>query len=666
MNPERQSFKCWVCDIGGDVFSFVMRVEGVEFREALEMLAERAGISLTPRGGPATGGGEMDRANLLRVMAWAESQFHQCLLHTPEAQPARNYLADRGISDDSTRRFHLGFSPDSWDWLLRRAGEAGYSPPVLERAGLVIKNEDRGTFYDRFRGRLLFSIRDVRSRPIAFGGRILPEAQNASSGQGSAGAKYINSPETPLFSKSNQLYALDLARDGIAREGGLLVMEGYTDVVMAHQHGIDNAVAVLGTALGEKHVPLVRRFTDRITLILDGDEAGQRRTMQILDQLLALFVEQEIDLQFLGLPKGSDPCDVIASQGCEAFRQLLQKSVDAIEYKIRAVTNGLALPTDTHRASQAVEEILGTLARVRLRSGSASSPALLREQQVLTRLSRESGIGEEQLRMRLTGLRREQSARQRTASHVPSEDQPHNPGLRPRLAVWEQELMELLLAEPQVIEQLAAGVTLNDMQTDAGRALFGLAMEIHQGGNLPTFDAMMLALDAPEMKSLLVDCDEQSQAKVTSDSQMRLSDLFAQLEQRKSKAERQAESALLKQQKLDPPARGGNTKKEVSRTSQPILAINDCNVNIILPVGYRAHGWVWWLVFPAILFQSHRKCRRSFDDPICYPITQSSYPGQDPRAISVTTKSTSSCPTRPTTRRKRACCSICSTASTFT
>ena len=344
VNPERQSFKCWVCDIGGDIFSFLMRMEGLEFREALEMLADRAGIELAPR---RQADGQFDRRNLLRVMSWAEKVFHRGLLEAPEAEPARRYLSERGINDESVQKFHLGFAPQSWDWLLQLARQQQIDPGVLERVGLVRRRESGG-FYDYFRGRLMFSIRDVRSRTIGFGGRVLPgvSAEND--------AKYLNSPETPLFSKSNQLYALDVAREGIGREKNIVVMEGYTDVIMAHQHGVNHAVAVLGTALGERHVPLVRRFTDSITLVLDGDEAGQRRTMQILDELLALFVAQEVDLKILTLPQGTDPCDVIATQGSEAFREMLNRSLDALEHKIQAVTNGLASAPGTHQSSQAV------------------------------------------------------------------------------------------------------------------------------------------------------------------------------------------------------------------------------------------------------------------------------------------------------------------------
>ena len=322
MNPDRQSFKCWVCDYGGDVFSFVMRTENLEFREALELLAERAGINFTPPAPPhGEHGGSSARSDpstekrtLYRVAAWAEEQFHRCLLESPEAEAGRIYLAERGITQDTINRFKLGFAPNRWDWILERARGTEWTPPLLERVGLLRRKELGGGFYDWFRGRVMFSIRDSRSRPVAFGGRVLPQLADERS------AKYINSPETPLFSKSRELYGLDVARENFKAEGGVIVMEGYTDALMAHQHGIDNCVAVLGTALGERHLQLLRRYTDSITLVLDGDAAGQRRTNEILDALLALFEKNQIDLRILILPGGVDPCDFIATHGSDPFR----------------------------------------------------------------------------------------------------------------------------------------------------------------------------------------------------------------------------------------------------------------------------------------------------------------------------------------------------------
>ena len=202
VNPERQTFKCWVCDIGGDVFSFIMKMEGVSFPEALHMLADQAGIQLKARYHPQGDqpAGAVQKRTLYQAMAWAESQYHQCLLEAEEAEPARQYLRERGIAAESIERFHLGFSPDRRDWLLDRARGTPFDAKILETIGILARPAGGGSPYDRFRGRLMFSIRDVQGRPVGFGARVLPGSDAVSP------AKYVNSPETPLFSKSNVLY----------------------------------------------------------------------------------------------------------------------------------------------------------------------------------------------------------------------------------------------------------------------------------------------------------------------------------------------------------------------------------------------------------------------------------------------------------------------------
>lgn len=551
VNPDRQSFKCWVCDVGGDIFSFVMKAEGLEFREALEMLAEKAGVNLKPASKPQSGGdSQFDRRNLLRVMAWAEEQFHQCLLRSPQAEPARRYLQQRGISDMSIAAFRLGFSPNEWDWMLRRGQQAQWSPAVMERVGLVGKGE-RG-FYDRFRGRLMFSIRDARSRPIAFGGRVLPEFARDND------AKYVNSPETPLFNKSSELYALDMARDGIAREQGVLVMEGYTDVIMAHQHGVTHAVAVLGTALGEKHVPLIRRFTDSITLVLDGDAAGQNRTMDILDNLLALFVKHEVELKILSLPEGADPCDVIRSHGSETFRRLLTQSVDALEHKIMAVTKGLAPGAPAHRSAQAVEAILATLARALPTAAAASSAALVREQQVLVRLARQFGLAEDTLRTRLKALRSAAttqlrstpvSVRQRTAGAAVDAAPAAKP---PKPSAWDRELIEIILCHGDRMDALLEQLSEEDVESPAARQIYVLAAAMYHQGEAPNFSRLMLATDDPIVKSLLVDGDEVCQQKTAVDADERIRDLVADRDRRLQEVRHRMMVAQLKTNQLDP------------------------------------------------------------------------------------------------------------------
>jgi DNA primase len=547
VNPDRQSFKCWVCDYGGDIFSFIMRAENLEFREALELLAERAGIELRKQFDTGEPGGpppraEDDKRALYKVLAWAEDQFHRCLLHAPEAEPGRAYLADRGISADTINHFHLGFAPNRWDWILERAGGSEWSPSILERIGLLRRKELGGGHYDWFRGRVMFSIRDARSRPIAFGGRVLPQLADEKS------AKYINSPETPLFSKSRELYALDVARDHFKNDDGAIVMEGYTDVLMAHQHGIHNCVAVLGTALGERHLQLLRRYTDRITLVLDGDAAGRRRTNEILDSLLALFEKNLVDLRILTLPEGIDPCDFIATHGSDTFRALLASAVDALEHKFKAVTNGLDTLTDTHRASQAAEQLLVTLAQIRPQASGASSQTLLREEQMLSRISRQFHLPEEKLRSRLVAIR--QDARGRRPSSVAIEQDEVDLPAPPRAAdlpKWDRDVLELLVLDPTIIARMTDHIDVTAFGSAFSRRIFVGICRLAEQGMHEDFGRLLAAFDEPAMKNLLVELDESAAQKANADRERWLADVLETHNRRGEESSNRATLAAARQ-----------------------------------------------------------------------------------------------------------------------
>ncbi len=412
INPVKQYWRCFVCDIGGDVFDFVMRKERVTFPEALRILADRVNIPLVPMGPQAKPGSVDDKQTLFQAMAWAEKQFVECL-RSSDGLEARRYLADRGIDEGSIRRFQIGYSPPSWQWLLDRARGTAFSPLILEACGVAGKSQTSGNYYDRFRGRVIFPIHDSVGRPIAFGGRVMP-------GPGSENtAKYVNSPETRLFTKSDNLYALDVAKDAIGKQRSIVVVEGYTDVVLAHQCGVGNVVAVLGTAINARHLALMRRFADTIYLVLDGDKAGQRRTNEVLE----LFVAHQIDLRIATLPEGLDPADFFLRFPADQFRQRLAEAVDALEHRFRASTRGINKTFDTHQSNRALEEILTTIARGRLGQGGSSGTGsggpvrdTLREQQMLTRVSREFGVDPDSLRRRVQELVRQLRATQRQAS----------------------------------------------------------------------------------------------------------------------------------------------------------------------------------------------------------------------------------------------------------
>ncbi|MEX2140270.1 MAG: DNA primase [Pirellulales bacterium] len=522
INPERQSFKCWVCNIGGDIFSFLMKIENVEFPEALAMLAERAGVSLqrsratAPAGRPglASGGRDSpddaappandsnDKRTLYRVVAWAEEQYHRCLLESADAEIARRYLDERGLSTETIAKYKLGFGPPAWDWLLSRARVAGFNEKVLERAGLCKPRPNGPGHYDYFRGRALFPIRDPQGRPVAFGGRILPQFAEQNP------AKYINSPETPLFSKSKLLYGLDTARDVISKSRCAIVMEGYTDVLIARQFGIANAVAVLGTALNREHIrptgPL-RRYADSVTLVLDGDEAGQRRSSEILE----LFIAELFDLRVATLPDNLDPCDFLLQRGAEAFQSVVAEAVDALEHAFRVTTRGLDIRREPHEANRALDRMLQTIAKAPRLSANTSSDHLIREATMLARLARMFEVHEELLRRRIGDLRRSTSASARPKLRGDNfvEVEPL------ALSAWERELLELVLLEPESVPAMAQEIRADSLVADHLRLVYARCCDLAAAGITPDFDRLMIEFDDERIKSLLVDVEEQARLK---------------------------------------------------------------------------------------------------------------------------------------------------------
>ncbi len=542
VNPERQTFKCWVCDIGGDIFSFLMRMERLEFREALEMLAERAGIALTMA--PSTKaepGSPGDKRTQLAALDWATKLFHRHLFESPHSRSVLDYLAERGINDQMRERFHIGFSAPDWEWMVREARNTPFTPAVLERVGLV-GARDGGSHYDRFRGRLIFPIRDVRGRPIAFGGRVLPEFADERS------AKYVNSPESPLYSKSNQLYALDVARDAAADAGSIVVMEGYTDVIMAHQHGITNAVACCGTALGERHLQLLRRFTDQVVLVLDGDEAGQRRTAEVLE----LFIANQVDLRILTLPDGFDPCDFLRAHGSQAWQSMVSGARDALEYKLVQVEDRVGPNPPTHVATQAVEELLSVLAKLDVTAGKTDSAALLREAQVLGRMARKFHLRDEELRDRLKAIRRSVSRISSVSRPIDTESEPPSTtSVIATLSRWEREIFELVLSDSALVGPIIETIPLEAMVSRPAIWLYGYCQELHFAHQPVTFDRLMAAATLEQQQKLLIDLDESANEKHESDHDQRLHDLVEHYRQHHDQQSRRADIANLREGTLD-------------------------------------------------------------------------------------------------------------------
>lgn len=339
VNPKLGIFHCFGCHAGGDAFEFLKRHDRLDFPEAVRALAERTGVVLPTREGPRSEPGV--RESLLGLLDWAARRYEAWLWERADAERARRYLTERGITTDTARTFRLGFAPEGWDHLLGAAREAGHPVEALLGAGLVLPRQTGSGHYDRFRGRLVFPIADTQGRVIAFGGRALAGEE----------PKYLNSPETPLYQKGQTLYALHLAREVMAGSRRALVVEGYIDALMAHQAGIRDTVAVLGTALTPHHLGLLRRYADEVVLFFDADRAGAeaaRRAEDLLEQSAQphwwaldrkpdTFARAGLRLRVATLPPGHDPDTFLRQEGREAFearcvaaRNLLLYALDRI------------------------------------------------------------------------------------------------------------------------------------------------------------------------------------------------------------------------------------------------------------------------------------------------------------------------------------------------
>ncbi len=496
LNPDRQSYKCWSCGAGGDIFDFVKDYERVDFPEALRMLADRAGVTLGETVAPATPG--LSKIELLGVTAWAETVFLEALAGSAEST---SYLEKRGISADSIARFRLGYAPETRDWLVAKARKAGITPAALEKVGLIVRSETNPVPHERFRGRLIFPIHDQRGRTLGFGGRILPSIEQTRADAGQRVAKYLNSPETPLFQKRRILYGADLARAQARLEGWVAVVEGYTDVIAAHQVGLANVVGTLGTALGDDHVTALRRLTDRAVLVFDGDEAGQKAA----DRSLELFLGHEVDVRVLVLPEELDPCDFLLANGPDPFREMVERAVDPLTFAIdRAETRFDFASVEGSR--QAAEQVLGILAKVPSRTGGGLD---LKVAKALDTLSRKLSVPVADLKKRLGQLRRPNrpsSAVVEQNSNPTMVDAEVSSPVRPvrlsDLDPIDRELVQIILNEPSVVGRLITRVTVASLCDAPLRAILQVCYDLHGEGSLPTFDRVTSRLDEPALRAL--------------------------------------------------------------------------------------------------------------------------------------------------------------------
>jgi DNA primase len=351
VDDQKGVFYCFGCQTGGDSFKFVMLRENVEFLEAARLLARRTGIPVPQSG---RGGRPSEREALVAAHRAAADFYHELLRTRPEAGAAREYLRARGITDETIARLKIGFAPDRWDTLKSHLTAKGFTSELLVTGGLLSRKDGTGPgssagTYDRFRNRVLFPIRNLSGDVVGFGGRIL----------GAGEPKYLNSAETPIYNKRENLFGLDLTRPGIRDAGEAVVVEGYFDFASLFQAGVVNAAATLGTAFSEEQVSLLRRFTERVVINYDPDTAGTNATRRSLDLLLA----QGFKIRVLQLEPGADPDEFVRKKGVEAYRSRLASAPRYFEYLLERATTGRDL-SDYEAKSAALREVLPILSQV--------------------------------------------------------------------------------------------------------------------------------------------------------------------------------------------------------------------------------------------------------------------------------------------------------------
>ena len=314
VNPSRQIFHCFGCHKGGDVFTFVRDYENLSFVDAVKRLADRANIPLEFENTPGHHQSRALKDTLLEIHEQLCHRWQTALATDPAGQIARDYLAKRGVTDEAVKLFRIGYAPDAWDDTVNWAKSKDFPLPLVEQGGLVIRKEESDRFYDRFRGRLMFPICDEQGRVIAFSGRVLNGDEKT--------AKYVNSPETPLFTKSKVFYGLDKSKRAILDAGFAIICEGQLDLIACFMAGVKNIVAPQGTALTADHARILKRYVEEVVLCFDSDGAGQAAAARVLDSLLAAGLA----IRVASVPAGHDPDSFIRERGGDAFRQFINEA----------------------------------------------------------------------------------------------------------------------------------------------------------------------------------------------------------------------------------------------------------------------------------------------------------------------------------------------------
>ena len=495
VNPVKQIFKCFSCGAGGDVFKFIQMRENLTFPQAVERLAERANIRLEKKeyrrqkhalsGAEGTESSslqpeEVDPNRLAKANAWAAKYFQKNLADEKIGKFARDYVAERKISAESVKNWQIGLASSAPDGLINAAKAEKASLKLLEQAGLVA-----GQGQDKFVNRLMFTITDVTGRVIGFGGRTLDEN----------GAKYINSPTTVLFDKSNCLYGLEQARHEIVATGTAVVVEGYTDCIMAHQFGCRNVVATLGTSLTAGHGRMLRRYAKKVVLVFDSDVAGLEAANRALDVCLA----QRLDIKLASVPQGKDPCDFLLAAGEEGFERVVDGAVDIFQFKWDRLLEKFGKEDTLAGKRAAIEEYLDTIA-TGLHAGKIAEIDLgLRVNQI----SRIIGLDSRQINAELNRrLQRTARAAGYARGSLSVQAIDYGQGLA---AAAQREMLEVLLNEPALYGSMPRKIPLSVFEVPILAQVAAVLFETLDAGAEVSLNQILARVESVELGNCITE-----------------------------------------------------------------------------------------------------------------------------------------------------------------
>lgn len=502
VSPDRQIYHCFGCGESGNAFKFLMRYEHLEFPEAVEILAKKAGVVL-----PEFQKQDHKAANIMTQVFKVNELaglFYENNLHSAGGTQAKSYLLKRGIKEDTIKSFKLGYAKERWDALIEHLRGKNIGLSLIEKGGLILTRENGG-YYDRFRNRIIFPVADTKSRVVGFGARVLDDTL----------PKYINSPETPIYTKGKNLYGLNLSKESIRQEDCVVIVEGYFDFILPYQEGVRNIVASLGTALTCDQVRLLKRYTHNAVMVYDADSAGELAMLRTLD----IFIEEEMNVRVVSLPDGFDPDSFVREKGAEGFREKIKHAHNLFEYKLKILKSRHNI-RDAEGKKDIASEMLVTINRFK--------NAILKSEYI-KKLSEELDVGEHHIFEELKKIKN---------SGLHSRPQLETPRREADVNPTEKLLIKLMLEEQELAERIRQCLEPADFQDEKASRIVSIMFDLIEQGKKIEPNILMNRLNEEDVSQII--CESMFMPEVSSQNREKVvNDCIGRLKSQKIKLKRQ-------------------------------------------------------------------------------------------------------------------------------